>query len=152
MKRILLLLLSTALFVGCTRITSWSDCGYSLDFMVVNETEAMIVIDNEGTYWPSYGESISIAAGKDDIIGEEVQLGSCDNKTLLPDELDDDYRISQSDYYGWEGDPFTMTIDGREVSDEIWLRKHWSFESDFYNRTYTLHVTDELLEQLGWKE
>lgn len=47
---------------------------------------------------------------------------------------------------------YSITVDDKKVSDEIWLRKNWSYESNNYLRTYTLTVTNELLDALPPEE
>ncbi len=45
--------------------------------------------------------------------------------------------------------PFTMTIDGAKVPDDIWQNRYWVFEPGVFKSVYTLTVTDELLKSLS---
>lgn len=81
------------------------------------------------------------------------------NYTITPDtELP--VNKDSSDCGGkWPGDRFpndeftvmmrgAITIDGNKISDNIWKRKYWTFRSQEHGGTYTLVITDELIEDL----
>ena len=45
-----------------------------------------------------------------------------------------------------------LKVDGKIVSQEIWFAKYWDFTSEVYLATYTLNITDELIESVGFVE
>ncbi len=145
MKRLIVFIMFVILFCCCRdKETVIIDYSYEWDFFIENDTNKEILITEDCPYGPFDGPYI-LANGDIKQVSGLWQLGG-ESKAKLEDNLRNDFRISH--FSLGDGYPFTMTIDGANVPDEIWLRKYWSFESDFYVRTYTLTVTDELLRQL----
>jgi hypothetical protein len=126
---IFFILAASAALSGC-------DALWHIDWVVENRTESEIVITTK-----RMGESNSIVIAPDDkqLIYFEEDLGD-------PGGLPDD------DGYGYQGPVLTdakIMIDNNEVPDEIWLRKYWIFtKNSKYNGTYTLTITDELIETI----
>ncbi|MDR2890639.1 MAG: hypothetical protein LBV18_03420 [Alistipes sp.] len=141
MNKFVCLLTLPALFIGCsdTKPNVECDAGYTMEFYVENGTNKEVVVSNNTLH-------DAISPGGRFMVDDSFSLGPCDNNVLMTDRFPDDYRIGAAKYN------FSMTIDGEDISDEIWLRKHWSFTPGYYSWTYTLVVTDELLAELAAAE
>ncbi len=160
MKKFFLLIALVALSISCDdkepKETVLVDYGYDWKFYVKNETDKKIVLTEEYP-WGPFGGPFTLANGDSQMIAWNSRLGG-ESKSKREDLYEDgDYRFGVGGVIG-VGDTYyinyayTMTADDKKVSDDIWLRKYWSFESDFYVCTYALIVTDELLEQLAEEE
>ncbi len=150
MKRLIVLSMLTSL-LGCNDKEEIVECDaiYDTVFIVDNETDKEITVSNDYPYTIYGDRDVALLFGESEVIYGRSGLGPCDNETLLEDKLQDDFLIP---FGGMPEYSFTMTIDGEEVSSEIWLRKYWSFTPDYYSWTYTLTVTDELLSELADKK
>lgn len=148
MKNTLLLAVLLVFFIGCDKDRGSSDCDaiYTTEFRVENRSDREIVISSE-TQNASNDETIS--PGRVLLVDSRYKMGPCDGDTLMEDIFTDDYRICVGGTIDY---PFTMTIDGEEVSSDIWLRKYWSFRPEQRLCTYTLFVTDRLLSELADKD
>ncbi len=145
----MVLVLVAALLVGCKKkdhyMTNW-DCWYTWEFVVENKTGSKEIKINTDYPWGPYANHYVLAPKESDVIMDTASIGGCNAVNPMPDifaEMDD-FHLGFGDEY-----PFFMTIDGETVSADIWLLKNWSFEAGLYDSTYTLTVTDELLEQLA---
>ena len=127
------------------------DASYVWEFEVKNETDKAVVITDEYPYGP-YPHNVTLASGKSEIITSHFTIGPCDAKIVMEELYKYDFHIGVGGIAGVGdnifGYPFTMTIDGVKIYDDIWLRKHWSFMPELYRSTYTLIITDELLASL----
>jgi hypothetical protein len=126
----------------------------NLDIVLDNKTDKTITVSYHGPYETrnSYvlsGASTEIYDGlppRDREIG--LLLGDIlpDGSKSIRDELTYDYI--ESPYNPSSSVLMTIAVDGKGVSDEIWLRKYWSVAANKMDLTYTLTVTDELLASL----
>lgn len=158
MKKYILLSLFLFQFTSCNNDSEkgtivLEDYGYEWEFVVVNETESTrIDITQDYPYGP-FPHIFALAPGENDLVWEKYSLGGKADKPMQDEYENEAWRLSVGGFWPVDSEdesyPFTMTIDGKEVSSEIWLRKYWSFESTFYTATYTLTVTDELLAELA---
>ncbi len=137
------LLLSLFLLCCCNPETITSDASVEYEFRVINRSERVVVISSDD---PDV-ESVTLAKGDRKVICQFLSLGTVSNKKPMRDPMKENHYIGEYLRY-----PFTMTADGENVSDDIWLRRYWSFESGLHSLTYTLIVTDRLLERLAEEE
>lgn len=155
MKRYVLLLILLPLLYGCDNedMELFVDYGYEWKFVVANETgDKEIIVTQDYPYGP-FPHIFALAPKRSDVIWAEYLLGS-EATGVMPDFFEDgSLRLVVGGFDYVRGDyevyPFTMTVDGKKISSDIWLRKHWSFSSELYVATYTLTVTDELLASLS---
>lgn len=150
MKKYLFLAALVALLFGCKKgedgidpnITVHSDCIHIMTVIVRNETDKVVTLTNRYSDQGSGWSNATIAPGTTyDEVSYTVTLGSCENKRLLPDLF-----APENFVFGMRNTPvFRMSIDGKDVSDDIWLRKYWSFTPGYFDWEYTLTVTDRLL-------
>ncbi len=152
MKKLVLLFVVIAVCYGCDKKEYAVECDafYVWEFVVENKTnDKEIKIDTDYPLGP-YANHYVLTPNKGDVIMDIGTLGGCDAKGVMPDIIKD---VVETFHIGYgEEYPFFMIIDGESVSQDIWLPKYWSFEAGLYDSTYTLTVTDELLEQLAEKE
>ena len=158
MKKIGFLAILFVLCAGCKKEESkyikLCDADYVWFFMVKNETgDKEIFISTEYPYGTGYPKQFTLAPGDSGTLSVFATLGSCDAQKPMK-ELnfgDDFYVVPLSSIIYGPDQFFTMTVDGVEVSHEIWNIRYWPFEadmSDFHKAYYTLTVTDELLDSL----
>ncbi len=131
MKKLLLFCVATAAVVmtGCE-----GTC--HIYYEINNETNSEIVVQIKET-----GENSQIIIMPDSKQLIDSTGGLCDYGGL-PEDGD----------YGWKGlviSDATMVIGETNIPDKIWMREHWDFSKTAkYEGTYTLTVTDELIETL----
>lgn len=102
------------------------------DFNVVNQTRSDIVLTSLESE-----ETITI---KPDETQTVHRISSyCDKDAKYGDHYKNDYNLLQH----------TMVANGKSVSREIFKRKYWSFQSEVRHATYTLIVTESLIESVG---
>lgn len=115
----------TLAMTGCSE----HDYGYTVDYNVVNRTEFDIVIYN--------GKSkLTIQSGEAQTVHQTS--GLCEKDAIITDNFGDLLYLSG----------YSMNLDGEMISSEIFERKYLVFESEVYHATYTLTVTEELLQSL----
>jgi hypothetical protein len=153
MKKYLLSMVSIISCLACDRgndVIEIIDYEFGRRFIVENNTSnSVIVITSQLTYGPN-DIVINLAPTKSTMLFFTTEAGRLSEKNL-EDDLDD--HDSPLFAYGNRDEGITgyfvsMTIDGEVVSNDVMLRQYWSFSSDFYNRAYTLTITDELLAGL----
>jgi hypothetical protein len=158
MKRYTFLIILFTLCWGCCKekedVGIECDAGYTWEFVVKNGTgDKVIIITAESPYETGYPKLLAIAPGENDPITAFEELGPCGRQTVLDrDIFRDDLSVVPISGVINGSNYFTMTIDGEAISDAIWLLKHWLFEPDYdnyYRASYTLTVTDELLNLLS---
>ncbi len=123
------------LFFTVATVVITTGCEYSCltDFIIINQTTS--TIDVNGKY-----EQIKIAPNDNEVIYHWGDL--CGDRGTLSDRYSEypDTRI----VYDW-----VLVINGESIPEEIWTRKYWNFSSVVVRKaTYTLTVTDELIETL----
>ena len=108
-------------------------------FIIVNRTDSEIRLLRgvEGS------EKVTIIAPGEEIIADEKN-GMCGKNTIRPPRPDDAQLLDDM--------VFKLKVDGKIVLWEIWRTKYWDFASEVYHATYTLNVTDELIESIGFVE
>ena len=150
MKKLILLVLLSASFAGC-EVEPEGDLAASWMIVVENKTDKDILVSGGHLYTPVQ-DGVVIAPMESEYIAHLSILGASDSKDPLIDIFEehhiDNMNEGPDDLFG-PFDPFTMTIAGEPVSEDIWLRKYWVFTSnDPLIAYYTLTVTDELLASL----
>ena len=159
MKKVLLLFTLFVLSWNCSKkegIPEGIECdaGYEWFFVIKNGTgDKEIEISTDYQWGTGYPKQITLAPNDNAAISEVDILGPCGAKEPMEElMLGDNFYVHPIDLILSGPDQFfTMTVDGVEVSHEIWNIKYWPFEadpSDFYKAYYTLTVTDELLDSL----
>ncbi len=126
MKKLLLFyIVAAAALAGCKDNTICISSGYK----IVNRIESDIVIELKF----EDKRVMTIRPGDTHVIYNKTQCYEepIPEVTLAPEVLQAE-----------------MKIDGEIVPNEIWMREHWNVDADVenHNSTYTLTVTDELLE------
>ena len=127
MKKILLFfIVAAAALAGCKDNTI---C-ISSDYKIVNQIESDIVIELKLEDKPA----MTIHPGITHVIYNKTQCYEepIPEVALAPEVLQAE-----------------MKIDGEIVPDEIWMREHWNVDVENHNSTYTLTVTDELLNDVS---
>jgi hypothetical protein len=132
-------LFSALAFAGCEKQID-ADGSVAWEWKITNDTDAEIVVEvsstNNGVRGP-----VAIPVGETKSI-------------LFLSFLTDPEPKPAGDYYANNSLPeiyMTTKIDGRFMSDEIWDREHWTFSSDVGLGTYTMTLTDELIEEFKEK-
>ncbi len=123
-----------ALLAFTFSMTGCHDYTYFVDFCVENKTEIDIVVEESGN-------EITIKPGEEQVINEKRVMRVT---SYFPE-----------DYYEEEPFPvssYRLKTNDKYVSSEIWARKHWDFTSEEYSVTYTLIITGELIESVGFEE
>ncbi len=119
-------------------VAALTGCDYSCftDFVVINQTASIIEVNGE------YGQ-IKIYPNEEGLVYMESDL--CGDRSTLSDRY--------AEYPDWKiVNGFNMTINGENVSEEIWTRKYWEFSSIIVRKAkYTLTFTEELLETLSFE-
>jgi hypothetical protein len=128
--------------------------------IVTNATNDKIIVV---TYGRNHGIIADIEPNKSETVTRLSRMGAtCKAQSALGEYYQGDgFRICYPGAFDTDADTyediykdisFSMTVDGEEVTDDIWLNKHWTFAPDldnYYRATYTLTVTDELLAELA---
>ncbi len=119
---------------------------YTEEFVLDNRTDKQIEVINNYPESMSWDNTTIVADESERFLQYAVWLGACFFEELLQDVYpDEDMRLLVTNG-GTQA--FSITVDSEKVSDDVWLRKHWEFTPGYTTWTYTLTVTDELLEQL----
>ncbi len=139
-KLILLFTMATALAMTGCGLVSRHYPGKET-FNIVNQTDfEMILIrgfgDVEGT------SDLTISQGEEIIA---LERGARCEKNQPPDDYPENYQLPS---FGIR----RLKLDGKIVHPDIWLRKYWDVVREVYHSTYTLTITDELIERVGFVE
>jgi hypothetical protein len=124
-----LLFLSTIFLTGC-------DPDYNIYYKVVNHTDSEIIILG------GFPENITINPGKEKVVFTGGGLNSDDYVPQDDYDSDEPLRIRDLD----------IIVDGKYLSDRFMTRKYWEFKNKVREATYTLKLTDELIEEIGFEE
>lgn len=124
----LITILLTISLAGCDYSCTW-------DYRIINQTNSTIDL------YVTWGKKQTlIEPGDEQIFFTRVDL--CTHRGKMPDsfaEYPENYILFDAE----------MSIDGRQMPEEIWKRKYWEFSSNAKRHaTYTLILTDELIEQI----
>ena len=138
MKKILvcLVMVTTLLMSGCGLVIHDYGCTETLN--IVNHTDSEVSLIRgmiEGSQTVT-----TIAPGKDALADEKT--GMC-VKNTIPAPHSEEYMLFDIEYT-------KLKVNGKIVSWEIWLAKYWDFTGEVYHATYTLNITDELIESIGF--
>jgi hypothetical protein len=119
-----------ALMSGC----GIADYGCNTYFKVINQT----------------GNDIIVEVGRIDVVYETTSIGLGKGQTIYDFETLCGKNHVVADLYSEEEqiENLFMKINGNNVSDAIWKRKYWNFASKPYETTFTLTLTNALLEEM----
>ncbi len=123
-----------ALFTLAFFMTGCHDYTFFVDFYVENRTEVDIVVEESGN-------EITIKPGEEQIINEQRVRSVT---SYFPEDYYEEELFPVSSY--------CLKTNDKYVSSEIWSMKHWDFTSEEYSVTYTLIITGELIESVGFEE
>jgi hypothetical protein len=118
--------------VGCWE--SEEDCDHAIYFYLKNGTASDIA--TECTRYESDSNSMIITSGETVEIGHVYHLGGCGDNVREDNTPPDMFINSQG---------FSIRINERPMSEFIWKRKYWDFVGGVRSLTYTLTITDDLL-------
>ncbi len=132
MKKLLMFLSLCGLVVGITGC----DKSCTTEFKIKNQTESEIIIKMSEN-----SKQMTIAPDQELTVNRQHEL--CGGEK--PSDRYYQYPDVKMMYA-------EMRINGELVPDIIWKRKYWDFTSVVSRAIYTLTVTDELLENIGFGE
>ncbi len=124
-KLILLFAVTTLVIIGCTE----RDYGCETDYLINNQTKSELTIEIA-----SKNKQFIIRPGEKQVI--YYTSGLC-GKNTKPDGFSEGVVMK-----------FRLKINKKFVPEEMLERQYWDFVSELYLATYTLTVTDELLQSL----
>ncbi len=134
MKRIILFLPLSAFAItltGCDPIGSYY-------WNIKNDTDSDLVVGIEGEVPGAPEKQFVIESGEIEMVYSDAIMGT---------RGEDRFEAGQIMCYS------AVKINGRPVLNEIWRRSNWEFtRNEGFSSTYTLTVTEELLERLVNKE
>ncbi len=137
MKKLLFFAALGLALAGC-KIVDYSCSRY---FNVANQTGyAITVIIKTGAVE-------SVPTGSERTIYKSY--GHCDKNTIPDDPFPDEEIMHITDSSDMT---VQIQVNGRVVSEEIFKRKYWNFSNEAYRATYTLLITNELIESLKQAE
>ena len=118
---------------GCAKV----DYSCYWHFKIANQTESNIVVVSSFSFDETIkpGETFEISR----------IMAHCDKNTRPGDIFTED-EVMQISHFSDQ--TIKIKLNKHLLSDTLWTRKYWDFAEKEYQATYTLTITDELLENL----
>ncbi len=149
MKKLLFLITLMIPLLGCKKDNNefvQCDAAYSMNIVVKNETNKVVLMTNKYPESSIGWEDQTIPAGEtNDHVSFMIGLGPCENDRLSVDMMHEDEIVFGTNI---GTSVFRISVGGEDVTDDIWLRKYWTYTPGYFDETYTLTITDELLASL----
>lgn len=132
MKKLILFIMMTFSMIGCDRNKHMLiDYSCVWDYTIINETEF------DMAYIYGAVETVIKSGAKEKIFQHDTECGKNDKPTDL-------HAIGNLMF----NSAHKLMFDGELMPEIIWKRDFWSFSTEVHHASYTLTVTNELIESL----